>query len=110
MKLPEELKPLFWNYDTEALDTESFKNIIILEVLSRGSLEQVDLIFRLYGKETIAAVVREDVTGLRTLPAPAVYLWGDLLMTGEELQDYKEWHRDPLKKWEQRRSFKGAKT
>jgi len=105
LKLPEELKPLFWNYDTEALDTESFKKNIILEVLSRGSLEHVALIFQLYGWETIAAVFREDVTGLRTLPAPAAYLWGDLLLTGEEVQEYKKWHRHPLKKWEQRRTI-----
>lgn len=104
MKLPEELKPLFWNYDTEALDTEGCKDIIILEVLSRGSLEQVDLVFRLYGNKTIAAVVRKDVAGLRILPAPAVYLWGGLLLSGEEMHVYKKWHRHPLKKWEQRRT------
>lgn len=104
MKIPEALKPLFWNYDAETLDIKRFKKNIILEVLARGSLEQVDIIFQLYGKDSIAAVFREDVTGLRTLPAPAVYLWGELFLTGEELQDYKKWHRHPLHKWKQRRA------
>lgn len=104
MKLPEKLKRLFWNYEAETLDTESFKKNIILEVLARGELEDVDCIFQLYGREEIATVFRDDATGLRTLPAPAVYLWGGIFLTAAELEDYKKWHRDPRHKWEQRRT------
>jgi hypothetical protein len=105
VKFPEKLKPLFWNYDPETLDVEGFKNNIILEVLARGSLEDVSLIFQLYGKDSIAAVFREDIRGARNLPAPVVYLFGGLFLTAAELQEYKEWHRHPLLKWEQRRKI-----
>ena len=103
MKLPEELKQLFWNYDTDNIDAQKFKKHIILEVLARGSMRQTDIIFDIYGKETIKEVFREDVKGQRTLPAPAVYLWGELFLTSDELDEYKSWHRHPLRKWEQRR-------
>jgi hypothetical protein len=103
VKLPEKLKPLFWNYDPETLDMGNFKKNIILEVLARGSLEDADIIFQFYGRDAIATVFREDFNGPRTLPAPAVYLWEGLFLTEAEFEDYKMWHRHPLRKWEQRR-------
>jgi hypothetical protein len=103
MKLPEELKTVFWNYDTTFMDTDRMKKIIILEVLARGSLEQIKILFSIYGSETVADIFREDVKGPRTLPAPTVYLWGDIFLTGEEFEEYKQWHRHLVRKWEQRR-------
>jgi len=35
---------------------------------------------------------------------PAVYLWGELLLSSEEMREYKKWHRHPLEKWEQLRT------
>jgi len=103
MKLPEELKTVFWNYDTALIDTDRMKKTIILEVLARGTLEQIKILFQIYGFETIKEIYREDVQGARTLPAPAVYLWSDIFLTDEEFTEYKQWHRNPVRKWEQRR-------
>lgn len=105
MKLPEELKTVFWNYDTTFMDTNRMKKIIILETLARGSLEQIKILFHLYGYKTVASIFREDVKGPRTLPAPAVYLWSDIFLTDDEFEEYKQWHRHPINKWKQRRAI-----
>lgn len=104
MKLPRELEPLFWNYDAREIDPWKMKDVVIKVVLSRGSLEQINILFQLYGTDTIRSVFREDVTGNRTLPAPVVYMWSDLFLTKEEFEEYRNWHRHPVRKWEQRRS------
>lgn len=103
MKLPEELKTVFWNYDPAFMDTDRMKKTIILEVLARGTLEQIKILFQIYGFKIIKEIYREDVQGARTLPAPAVYLWSDIFLTDEEFTGYKQWHRHPVRKWEQRR-------
>ena len=87
------------------MDTDWMKKTIILEVLARGTLEQIKILFRFYGLKTIEEIYRGDVLGARTLPAPAVYLWGDIFLTDEELEGYKQWHRHPVRKWEQRRDI-----
>lgn len=94
-----ELAGLFWNYDTEKLDAERCKGLVILTTLRRGTLTQVRLLFRLYGDAEIRRVFREDALGPKTLPAPSVYLWGLLFLSKEELAAYKKWHEDPLLRW-----------
>lgn len=103
MKLPAELHALFWHCNAEELDTETAKTEIILEVLARGSLYQIRLLYRIYDFNTIGQVFRADVKGNRTLPAPVVYLFSGLYLTAREFEEYKEWHRHPVRKWEQRR-------
>jgi len=103
MPLPEELSSVFWNYDAASMDSDRMKKTIVLEVLARGSLEQIKVLFKMYGSRAVADAFREDVRGLRTLPAPAVYLWGDIFLDSAELDEYKQWHRHPVRKWEQRR-------
>lgn len=103
MKLPAELRALFWHYNAEELDTETAKTHIILEVLARGSLQQIRLLYRIYDFNTVGQVFRSDVKGNRTLPAPVVYLFSGLYLTGREFKDYRAWHRHPVRKWEQRR-------
>ncbi len=103
MKLPPELHSLFWHCDAEELDTETAKTQIILEVLARGSLDQIKLLYRIYDFNTVGRVFRADVKGNRTLPAPVVYLFSDLYLTAQEFEEYRTWHRHPVRKWEQRR-------
>ncbi len=103
MKLPAELHALFWHCNAEELDTETAKTEIILEVLARGSLEQIRLLYRIYDYNTIGQVFRADVKGNRTLTAPVVYLFNGLYLTVREFEEYKEWHIHPVRKWEQRR-------
>ncbi len=103
MKLPAELHALFWHCNAEELDTETAKTQIILEVLARGSLNQIRLLYRIYGSKTVGQVFRADVKGNRTLPAPVVYLFSGLYLTAREFEEYRKWHRHPVRKWEQRR-------
>ena len=105
MKLPRDLESLFWNVDSRKIDPWKSKDEIIKTVLSRGSLEQIKTLFQLYGPDTISLVFRDDVTGNRTLPAPVVYMWSNLFLTPEEFDEYRKWHRHPVRKWEQRRNI-----
>ena len=103
MKLPSELHALFWHCNAEELDTETAKTQIILEVLARGSLHQIKLLCRIYDFNTVGRLFRADVKGNRTLPAPVVYLFSGLYLTAQEFEEYRAWHRHPVRKWEQRR-------
>lgn len=103
MKLPESLHPLFWNCDPNKINVKRSRKMIILEVLARGSLTQIETLYALYDKKQIAHIFREDVKGLRTLPAPVVYLFSGLFLNTADFEDYKAWHRNPLHRWEQRR-------
>lgn len=103
MKLPLELHSLFWNCNAEELNTETAKTQIILEVLARGSLQQIKILYQVYDFNTVGQVFRADVRGNRTLPAPVVYLFSGLYLTGKEFEEYKVWHKHPVRKWEQRR-------
>jgi len=103
LKLPPSLRPLFWNCDPDKLELDRSKTLIILEVLARGSINQYRILKTLYEEEEIASVFRADVHGTRTLPAPVVYLFSGLFLSAEEFNDYKIWHKNPLRRWEQRR-------
>jgi hypothetical protein len=103
LKLPAILRPLFWNCDPDTLELDRSKTMIILEVLARGSLTQYKTLVTLYEEEEIAQVYRADVRGNRTLPAPVVYLFSGLFLSETEFNDYKVWHKNPLRRWEQRR-------
>lgn len=108
--MPEQLHTLFWNCDVEKLETERDKDTIILEVLARGSLEQNKILFKIYDLETVANVFRSDVQGNRTLPAPVVYLFSEIFLTREEFEEYRNWHNNPVRRWEQRRMTKATPT
>jgi len=45
MRLPEDFKPLFRNYNFEILDTEKHKELIIKTVLAMGSWEKIEWLF-----------------------------------------------------------------
>jgi hypothetical protein len=97
--IPPALATLFWNHDPGQLDLERSRELIILTALRRGTWEQVQLIFDLYGAAEIRRVFRVDALGPKTLPAPCVYLWGLLFLEDEELTAYKQWHEEPLSRW-----------
>jgi len=94
-----ELARLFWNYDTETLDMERSKELVILTTLARGTLEQLRLILSIYGTDQVEKVFRKDVLNLKTLPAPVIYLLGLVFLSEEELAAYKKWHEDPVLRW-----------
>jgi len=94
-----ELAGLFWNYATEKLDMEHSKDLVILTALRRGTMEQLQLVFKIYGPDEVGRVFRKDTLGNKTLPAPSVYLWGLIFLDEEELAAYKKWHEDPFLRW-----------
>lgn len=49
---------LFWDVDPLRLDEEKNKSLVIERVLSYGNLSEIRIIFNLYGKDTIANVVK----------------------------------------------------
>lgn len=103
MALPKEINPLFKNYDTTTMDLQQSAELIVLTVLTRGTLEQIALLFELYGTDRIQAIFRKDYEGLRTLPAPTVSLWGLIFLSEEERKEYFKWQQNPQKRWAPRR-------
>jgi len=105
MKLPEDLKPLFRNYDFDTLDTEKHKKLIIKTVLVRGEWEQIEWLFEFYGFDGVKEVFLEDFYGIRELPDPVICLWGLLFLDEKEYRDYKEelYKMRPAERWKQRR-------
>jgi fido (protein-threonine AMPylation protein) len=100
-----ELVNLFWNHDTNILDMDHCRDLVILTTLKRGSFEQIQLIFQIYGMDEVRRVFRADTLGHKTLPAPAVYLWGMIFLDEAELAAYKKWHEDPIMRWMPTRTF-----
>ena len=52
-RLPRRLKSLFWDYDTEAIDLQEDRGLIIKRVLSHGSVEDLKWLRRIVGDEEI---------------------------------------------------------
>lgn len=94
-----ELAALFWNHDTEKLDMQQCKELVILTTLQRGTIEQIQLVCRLFGAAEVQRVFRKDTLGPRTLSAPAVYWLGLLFLREAEMATYKRWHEDPVLRW-----------
>jgi len=84
MKLPEDLKPLFRNYEFDLLDTEKHAGLVIKTVLVYGTWEQIEWLFDFYGYDKIKEVFFEDLYGLRELPLSVILLWGTIFMEWED--------------------------
>ena len=84
MRLPEDFKPLFRNYEFDLLDTDKHASLIIKTVLTRGTWEQIEWLFKFYGFDRIKEVFLEDLHGLRELPLPVIFLWGTIFMEWED--------------------------
>jgi hypothetical protein len=50
---------LFWDTDLLSLDAEKNKSLVIERVLSYGNLSELKIIFELYGRDTIANVIKQ---------------------------------------------------
>ena len=48
MSIPDLIKPLFKNYDTSVMDPDRSAELIVLTVLTRGTLEQISYLFTMY--------------------------------------------------------------
>lgn len=61
-KLPVDLRPLFWSYDFDAMDTEKNKRIIIINVINYGTWLQWKWLANIYGKEELRNIIQTIVT------------------------------------------------
>jgi len=58
-KLPEVFRPLFWSYDFDALDLDTDKKIIVLNVINYGNLEHWQWINGYYGSKGVREILEK---------------------------------------------------
>ena len=61
--MPTFVMSVLWSYDTNKIDTELHKKIIISQVLNVGNSESTDWLFKYYGKDTVAKVAQSVPAG-----------------------------------------------
>jgi hypothetical protein len=59
MRVPEELKSLFWDVDFEQLESQRDVDFILPRVLEFGRLQDIDWLVREYGTERIHEFLRD---------------------------------------------------
>lgn len=74
---------LLRNYDVETLDLDNHRELIIKTVLTNGTWEHVQRLFRYYGRTVIEKVVKEDIEGRQEMPPSSLNLWS-LVFWGRE--------------------------
>jgi len=74
-KLPEFLRPYFWDVKFEDIDLEKNALFIIKRVLDRGESSNIHWLIKTYGKEKI----KQLVLMTRDLSRPTGNFWADLL-------------------------------
>jgi hypothetical protein len=63
MKLPQHLKPLFWSYDFEALETATMPKVIITQIVQYGTMADWQWLVEVYGKQEVQNILREIPEG-----------------------------------------------
>ena len=56
--LPQSVKAVLWSYDTDKIDLQKHRRLIVSQVLNFGTKKATDWLFKFYGK----AVVRETAS------------------------------------------------
>ncbi|AZT91470.1 hypothetical protein ELD05_13140 [Caldicellulosiruptor changbaiensis] len=107
MKLPEDFKILFKNYNFEMLDTEKHKELIIKTVLAKGNWEHIEKLFTFYSFNEIKDVFLKDFYGAKELPIPTIYLWGSIFLDEKEYWEYRNMRNkmNLVEKWKQTRKI-----
>lgn len=101
--LPDELAPLFHNYQPSSIDLDRHAGLVIRTVLAEGTWEQVLWLFREYGWDRVRQVVLADHRGLRTLPEPTRRLWLAVFSDASEGEASDDESHDPVERWRCRR-------
>lgn len=55
-KFPKSVKSILWSYDTNKIDLNLHKKLIVAQVLNYGTKESTDWLFKTYGKDEIRKV------------------------------------------------------
>jgi len=74
-RLPEFLRPYFWDVEFENVNKETSKKFVIKRVLDRGNIRDVRYVVNTYGKDAI----KDVVLGTRDLARPTGNFWADIL-------------------------------
>lgn len=74
-KVPEFLRPYFWDVEFEKLDLKTNSFLIIKRVLDRGNMNDIRWLIGAYRKKAIKKVVLET----HDLSRPTANFWADLL-------------------------------
>lgn len=90
MTLPDNLRPLFWDVDFDALDPERHAGFLCDRVLASGSWEQISWLRRAVGQTFLRDHLRQ--THGRRLARPQVRLWQLLLDLPDE--EVSAWLRE----------------
>ena len=73
MRVPDEMRWLFWEVDVEALDTDEQPNYILARVLEFGGIDEVIWALRTYGTERFYRFFRD--VGHPELSARTLSFW-----------------------------------
>ncbi len=98
MMLPESFRQLFRNYRFDLLNPDAAAELVIRTVLAYGTWEQIEWIFRYYGRDTVREVFLDDLHGRRELPEPTRRLWALAFLDNVPTAD-----TDPVARWRCRR-------
>lgn len=79
-KLPDYLKPYFWDVKFEDLDVLTHGHLVIKRILDRGDSQAVRWLVRQYGLKKI----EEVVTKTRDLARPTGNFWADILSISKD--------------------------
>ena len=62
-KLPKSVKNVLWSYDTNRINFDLHKKLIIAQVLNFGTKEATDWLFELYGPDEIRKMAEQIPSG-----------------------------------------------
>jgi len=74
-KLPEFLRPYFWDVEFSDIDIENSKHFIVKRVIDRGNTQSMKYVIKTYGLEAI----KEVVLTTRDLSRITGNFWADIL-------------------------------
>ncbi|RLD02952.1 MAG: hypothetical protein DRI32_08090 [Chloroflexi bacterium] len=63
-KLRESFDRIFWDINASELDWQRHYKLIITQVLNYGYVQEIQLLFRIYAKETIKSVLENPTKGI----------------------------------------------
>ena len=63
-KIPKYITPCLWPYDTDKLDLQKDKELIITQVLNRGDMKRIKWLYSTYGEEEIKKVITNPGRGM----------------------------------------------
>lgn len=73
MKIPESIHQLFWEYDTETIDTVKHADVILYRIMERGGWAEMVWLLNTYTKQDIADFLERK--GKRLLTPRELNYW-----------------------------------